>query len=118
MAFTDEGNRIVMSDEGFDSATRYISLHLANDTELSGHGYARKAITTAQMTVGSDGEITLPANHEIYTANDGSAQQAQQWAIYDAASGGVQLLTPETLTTIVAAPVDGQTFRLTGTISP
>ena len=42
MAWTDLGKAKVM-DEGIDGATRYVSLHLTDDTELSGHGYARKA---------------------------------------------------------------------------
>ena len=115
--FTNRGLQQAMS-VGIASSTRYISLHLTNDTELSGHGYARASISTAQMTVSSAGVITGPSNHEIYTANDGSAQQAQQVALYDAASGGNQLLSPEAITSPPAAPVNGQAFRLTLTLNP
>ena len=118
MALTDRGKQVTM-ESGLASATRYISLHLANDTELSGHGYARKAITSDEMTVSSTGIITGPNNFGIYTANDGSAQRAQKVGMYDAASAGNQLLEPEALTgTVPAAPVNGQEFRLSLTISP
>ena len=118
MAFTDRGKELAMS-VGIASATRYISLHLTNGTELAAHGYARKAITAAEMSTSNAGVITGPANFEIYTANDGTAQRAQQNAVYDALTGGSQILEPEALTgTIPAAPVDGQAFRLTLTINP
>ena len=52
MALTDRGKELAMS-VGIASATRYISLHLAAGTELSGHGYARKAVAASEMTVAS-----------------------------------------------------------------
>ena len=118
MAFTNRGLQQAMS-VGIASATRYISLHLTNGTELSGHGYVRKSLTTAQMTLSAAGVITGPANLGIYTASDSAAQRAQQCALYDAASSGNQLLQPENLTgTVPAAPVNGQEFRLSLTINP
>ena len=118
MAYTDKGLETVQS-VGTASATRYISLHLTDDSELSDHGYARKAITAAQMSVATDGVITGPADHPIYTADDDSAQRAQKVALYDAETGGNQLLEPEAIdATIPAAPVDGQEFRLTLTLNP
>ena len=50
MALTNRGKQQAMS-VGIASTTRYISLHLTNNTELSGHGYARKSISPSQMTV-------------------------------------------------------------------
>ena len=116
MALTDRGLELAMT--GISIATRYISLHLSNGTELSGHGYARRGITTAQMSVSSAGVITGPTNLEIYTANDDSAQDAAQVGLYDAASGGNQIFTPENLDNDVPAPVNGQSFRLTLTLNP
>ena len=118
MALTDRGKELAMG-VGIASATRYISLHLTNGTELSGHGYARKAITMAEMSVSNAGVITGPANFEIYTADDATAQRAQQCALYDAAAGGGEVFEPEALTgTIPAAPVNGQAFRLSLTMNP
>ena len=117
MAFTNKGKELAMK-EGIASQTRYISLHLTNNTELSGHGYARKAITSGQMSVASTGVVTGPADLEIYEANDGSAQRAQKVALYDSRTGGNQLLTPEAITSPPAAPINGQAFALTLTITP
>ena len=103
---------------GIASATRYIANHLSNGTELSGHGYARKAITAAQMSVSNAGVITGPANLELWTASDGSAQDPDQWAVYDAATGGNQIYEPEDFGTDVSAPANGQAVRLTPTMNP
>ena len=117
MAFTNEGLAEVM-ESGLASATRYIALFSDASTQLSGHGYARASITTAQMSVSNAGVITGPTNHEIYTADDASAVQATHVALYDAATGGNQLLEPEAITSPPIAPVNGQAFRLTLTINP
>ena len=85
MAFTNRGLQQAMTT-GINSTTRYLSLHLTNNTELSGHGYARASITTAQMSASNAGVITGPTNHPIYTANDATAQRAMRVALYDAAS--------------------------------
>ena len=117
MAFTNTGKNLAM--RGIAGATRYIALHLADDTELVGHGYARKAITAAEMAVSASGVITGPQNFGIYTANDDTAQQARKVSLYDAANGGNQILEPEALTgDVPAAPVNGQEFRLSLTIDP
>ena len=117
MAWTNRGKRYLMED-GLEGATRHISLHLASGVELTGHGYSRKAVTAAQMTVAATGVVSFPADFEIYTASDASAQDADQWALYDAATGGNQILEPEDLTTDVAAPANGQALQLTATITP
>ena len=118
MALTNRGKQQAMS-VGIASTTRYISLHLTNDSQLSGHGYARKSMSPGQMTVSSAGVITGPANLEIYVASDGSAQRAQKVALYDASTGGNQLFEPQVIdATIPAAPVEGQGFRLTLTLNP
>ena len=118
MAWTDLGKAKVM-DEGIDGATRYVSLHLTDDTELSGHGYARKAVSTGDITVSAtDGTTTLPTNLSIYTANDGSAQRAQKVGLYNSSSGADQLLEPEAITSPPAAPISGQELQLTITITP
>ena len=113
MALTDRGKELAMS-VGIASATRYVSLHLADGTELDAdHGYARKAITTAEQSVSGTGVLTVTTPLDVYTADDAAAQDADQAAMYDAATGGAQIYEPEDLTTDVAAPGDGQTFRLT-----
>ena len=118
MAYTDRGKELAQS-VGIASATRYVSLHLAAGTELSGHGYARKAITASEMSVGSDGTITVSAPLDVYTATDATAQDADQVGLYDAATGGDQIYEPEDLTTDVGAPDDGQTFQLSSlTLNP
>lgn len=117
MALTNDGKVIIMS-EGFAGSTKYISLHLADNTELSGHGYARKAWVTGDMTVNqTNGRVSAPANYEIYTANDGSAQKAAKVGIYSHSasteSGDKQILSPENLAgSAPAAPILNQTFRL------
>lgn len=113
MAYTDLGLQQVQS-VGIASVTRYLSMHLANDTELDfDHGYARKAITPSEMTVGADGTITITTPIDVYTADDAAAQNADKIALYRTATGDDQLLEPEALTTDVGAPVDGQTVRMT-----
>ena len=116
MAFTNRGKQLALST-GIASATRYIALHLANDTELSGHGYSRAALTAAEMTVSAAGVLTGPANKQIYTANDGSAQRAMKVSLYDAATSGNQIAEPEDITSPPIAPVDGQAFQLSLTLS-
>ena len=101
-----------------DDTDRYISLHLADGTELSGHGYARKSINHSQLTVAATGIATGPTDFEIYTASDATAQDADQWALYDASTGGNQIYEPEDFTTDVGAPGNGQTVRLTPIFNP
>ena len=117
MAWTNRGKRYLM-EVGLKGATPHITLHVASGTELNGHGYSRKAATPAQISVAADGTVSFPADFEIYTASDASAQDADQWALYDAATGGNQILEPEDLTTDVAAPANGQALQLTATITP
>lgn len=116
MALTDMGKRAAMKG-GLFSSTRYIALLSSSTTELSGHGYSRAALTAAQASVANNGNITGPANHPIYTADDDSAEQATHVAIYDAATGGNQLVTPGAITSPPAAPVNGQQFRLSLTVT-
>ena len=118
MALTNAGKSYVVKND-LDTSTEYISLHLTNDTELTGHGYARKALTSSDKTVrATDGRITGPTNFEIYTAGTNSAQQAQQVALYSAATGGNQLFEPEAIdATIPDAPANGQAFRLSLTLN-
>lgn len=120
MALTNRGKRYAMEVGIFpdDDTDRYISLHLSDDTELSGHGYARKSINHSQLTVAATGVATGPTNLEIYTASDASAQDADKFALYDAATGGNQIFEPETFSTDVGAPANGQTVRLTPTFTP
>ena len=115
--FSDKGKELAM--EGIAAATRYISFHLSGGTELSGHGYARKSITAAQMSVSSAGVLTGPADLECWTASDGSAQNPDQWNLYTALTGGDAILDgPEDLSTDVAAPVNGQAVTLSITLTP
>ena len=118
MAFTNLGKQKVM-EEGLKGAARFISLHLTNNTELSGHGYARKEVAANQMMVSNTGVVTFPANLAIYTATDSSAQRAQKVGLYNSSSGGDALMDPEVLTgTIPPAPERDQEFRLSLTINP
>ena len=117
MALTNAGKVDAM--EGITSSTTYVSLHLSNDNELNGHGYSRAAIQSNQWTISNAGVATGPADLEVYTANDGSAQAAAKCALYDAASGGNQLFGPEALTgNVPGAPANGQAFRITLTLNP
>ena len=112
MALTNEGKKVAMEGPGVFGTTRYLSLHLSSKTELSGHGYARKAIRPADVSVSNAGVATI-ANLDVYTASDGNAQDADKVAIYDASSGGNLLYDIQDLNVDVAAPSNGQTFRLT-----
>ena len=115
--FSNKGKELAM--EGVAVATRYISHHLSDNTELSGHGYARKAITAAQMSVSSAGVLTGPTDFECWTASDGSAQNPDKWNLYTASTGGDAILSaPEGFSTDVAAPVNGQAVTLSITLTP
>ena len=105
---------------GVFGATRYVALFLTDDTELSGHGYSREDVTSAQASVhATTGVVTFPTNLEIYTANDDSAQRAQRFNIMDAATGGSALLEDNAVITAPPlAPVNGQTFRMSITVTP
>ena len=120
MALTNRGKQYAMEVGVFpdDDTNRYISLHLANSTELSGHGYARAAINHSQLTIAATGIATGPTNHPIYTASDATAQNADEWALYDALTAGNQIYEPEDFTTDVAAPASGQVVRLTPIFNP
>ena len=120
MALTDRGKRYAMEEGIFpdDDTDRYISFHLSGGTELAAHGYARKSINHSELTVAATGIATGPTNFEIYTASDGSAQDADQWALYDAATGGSQIYEPQDFTTDIAAPANGQAARLTPIFEP
>lgn len=110
MALPDAGKNEAL--QGLLDGTRYIALLLANDTELSGHGYARKAIALSSWTI-TGGVATAAVPLEIYTATDGSAQQAGKAQIFDAATTGNALTDAVTLSPLPAAPSNGGTFRLT-----
>lgn len=116
MALLDDGKNKAM--DGIILGTTYICLTLANDTELSGHGYARKAVSAGDWTVSSAGVATV-SNVDVYTASDGSAQQAQKVGLASSTTGSINLLSAETLTTVPSAPGNGATFRLTSlTLNP
>ena len=119
MALTNNGKVLAMG--GIASASRWVSLHQANGTELSGNGYARKEITSANMTVGTNGVITVP-QLDVYTATTGppTAVKASQVGLYDAATAGNLLFDLETIANVddVAAPIANQTVRITLTINP
>lgn len=75
----------------------YVSLHEANDTELSGGGYARQATTFGAASAGVTANIT----QELFTSNAGAWDEATQAGIYDASSSGNRialgdLVTPRT----------------------
>ena len=117
MALTNRGKQQAMS-VGIASVTRYAAFHLADNSELAGHGYRRKALTPDQMSVSETGVITGPQNLEIYQASDNGAQRAIKLSLYDAQAGGNQLYTPENLNPAPQAPGNGQAFRCTITLNP
>lgn len=108
--------------DGIVLGTVYVALHVSGGAELSGHGYARKAVAAGDWSVSDAGVATL-SNIDVYTASDGSAQQAAQVSVWRTASGTTastdRLYSPEDLTTTPAAPGNGATFRLTSlTLNP
>lgn len=117
MAFTDLGKNKIM-DEGIDGAPRFISLHLADDSELSGHGYSRSEISITEWTIASDGVATGPTHHPIYTANDDSAQRGMKIGLYNSVAGSDQLMEPEDISNPPPAPANGQSVQLTVTVNP
>lgn len=95
----------------FQNSTKYVGLAI-DGTELTGHGYSRGAWITSAMTLANDTSVIT--NNDIviaYTPTDSSAQDADEFAIFDAASGGNQLTEWEDLTSDVAAPELGQSLR-------
>ena len=81
--------------------------------ELSGHGYSRGLLSASKMgSSSSTGTITTNADADIYTANDGSAQDIAYVTLWDAASGGNLLLYDDSDTITLAVPSNGQTVVL------
>ena len=119
MPYTDAAKLVAQDGPGVFGATRYVSLHLASGTELSGHGYSRAAVAPADVSVAADGDATLPANLEIYTADDDSAQVAASANIYDAATGGNAYLDApgELDAPLPGAPADGQALQVSLTVT-
>ena len=117
MAWTDYAKNALMGTEQFDANSKYIALAVGG-TELTGSGYSRAEWITGDMTIANDGTITGP-EITVYTASGASAVQATQVGIFGTATGTAdQWLAWETITSPPAAPVDGQDFRLTPTVTP
>ena len=117
MALTTAGKNWYQQKAVVDE-TVYVALAV-DGTELSGHGYSRLAWGTGAKTLdNSTSTVTNSADLTVYTATDGSAQDANQAAFFDAATGGNQLTTWANLATDVDAPTNGQSvvFR-TGELS-
>ena len=113
MALTNEGKRLSQAS-GLWSGTRYVSLHLLNDTELSLGGYSRRSITAADRTISSAGIVTGTTPLQIYIADGANAQVAFKFSVWDASSGGNMLYEVENIDSPPAtAPVDMQGFNLT-----
>ena len=107
MALTNAGKNFIVQKAIVDQ-TIYVALAV-DGTELSGHGYSRLAWGTGAKNLNTtDNRAVSSADLTIYTATDGSAQDANQAAYFDAATGGNQLTTWQNLTTDVAAPNNGQ----------
>lgn len=108
--------------EGVFDSSVYVALFRGNSELTAGqNGYARSEVTAAQSSVDSStGVVTFPPNHEIYTGTGtGTAVVATRVAIYDAVTGGNQILEPEDITSPPsAAPVANQAFRMTIRINP
>ena len=112
MALTTAGKNFLVQ-HAIIGQTIYVALAV-DGTELSGHGYSRLAWGTGAKTLNeTESRAQSSADLTVYTATDGSAQDANQAAFFDAATGGNQLTTWGNLTTDVAAPTNGQpvTFR-------
>lgn len=114
MALDNPGKHKAM--DGIVLGTVYVALHLSNGNELSGHGYSRKSVAAASWSVSSAGVASL-SNLDVYTASDGSAQQAAKVSIWNSSTSTTastaRIYAPEDLTTTPAAPGNGATFRLT-----
>lgn len=98
--------------EGLISGNIYLSLHLANNNELVGHGYSRVQLDINDAAFNPDGTVTF-TNLDVYTAADGSAQDADKASLWNAESSGNRLLSVQDLSVDQPAPANGQTFRLT-----
>ena len=118
MAITNLGKQVIL-DEGIDGATRYVTLHLADDSLLDiNHGYSPRAVTPAQISVGLNGVVTLPQNLEMYVANDDNAQRARKIGLARNVNGSNLLLSPEDIANPPIAPVNGQALQMTITFTP
>ena len=110
MAWTTYFKNQVAANE-FQDSTKYVGLAI-DGTELTGNGYARAAWLTTEMTLANDTSvITNSAIIVAYTPTTDSAQDADEFAIFDAVSGGNQLTDWEDLTSDVAAPELGQRIQ-------
>ena len=120
MALTDAGKKLAMETGVFpDNVDRYVSLHLADGTELADNGYSREAVRGNNANAARDattGAVTI-TDLDVYTAmGNGPFQDATQVALYSADAAGDQIYEPETLSNDPDAPALGATFRLTSLV--
>lgn len=108
MALTNAGLTKAMRT-GVVSGDMYLALHEADNSELSGGGYARKQLVIDPDGFGSDGTYSF-RNVDVYDGQAG-AEDADKVSIFASASGNDPLFTPDPITVDVGAPGLGVTVR-------
>lgn len=120
-AYSNTGKKQYMDE--FVGTSLYVALFLTGGTELSGFGYARKALSSSLFTVSSAGVATLDAALVLFSAIVGAGQNAQQPAtlnLMNASTGGSAIYSANVaLTGVTGAPTNGQAVELsTLTLNP
>ena len=116
MAFTTAQKKRLVDGDGLTDRSLYVALGIGT-TELSGHGYSRGESGAANNTSDANGVVTIASGQEIYTPNDGSAQDSTHMRIYISAAGGdSDAVTDWVAHNDIAAPVNGQAVN-TGTVT-
>ena len=105
-------------------ANLWVALSATGTSEQSGQGYARKALPsgTDRLINAGTGVLSLASSVlplEIYVPDSAGAPDTTHVAIYDASSAGNRLTDWTAIATDVAAPVEGQAWRLSSiTLTP
>ena len=102
MALTNRGKQYAMEHGDLPRQTTPTATSATTwqaGTELNGHGYARKEINHSRAHGGRDRHRHRADQlRDLHGVSDASAQDADQWALYDAATGGNQIYEPEDFT--------------------
>ena len=113
MALTGFGRSYILGND-MKTAALYVGLALENNTELSGNGYSRAQVPNAKRAVAA-GKLTLVVAGTpltVYTAGSATKQDANHWALFDAATAGNRLMDWEDASPDVGAPTEGQAVNI------
>ena len=114
MTFPAAEKKRLVDGDGLTDRALYVALGIGT-TELTGHGYSRGASVQANNTSDAAGVVTIASGQEIYTPNDGSAQDSTHMRIARSLAG-VDWVTDWVAHNNIDAPANGQAVN-TGTVT-